>query len=148
MRMLEVQEYPFFHVHFKDYAFAVALKRLGFQMSVRIVHACCVVLMRGRFTVLRHPLRRAISTYYYHKHVSKKWSSYPETMPAPFLKRLVEEDNLALSISGLKTSMVHLTVLHGLAHESQHGALHATGTGASSSSCAKRLSTLLCCQSS
>ena len=34
MRMLEVQEYPFFHVHFKDYAFVVALKRLGFQMSV------------------------------------------------------------------------------------------------------------------
>ena len=89
--------------------------------------------MRGRFTVLRHPLRRAISTYYYHKHVSKKWSAYPETMPAPFLKRLVEEDNLALSISGLKTSMVHVAAQCSLAHETQHGVLHATGTGASSS---------------
>jgi hypothetical protein len=32
MRMLEIEEYPFFHVHFKDYTFAVALKRLGFQL--------------------------------------------------------------------------------------------------------------------
>jgi hypothetical protein len=34
MRMLEIEEYPFFHVHFKDYTFAVALKRLGFQLYV------------------------------------------------------------------------------------------------------------------
>jgi hypothetical protein len=55
--------------------------------------------------VLRHPLRRAISTYYFHKHVSKKWKTYPDTMPISFLKRLVDEDNVALSISGMKTSL-------------------------------------------
>ena len=32
LRMLETREYPFFHLHHKDFTMAIALRRLGFKL--------------------------------------------------------------------------------------------------------------------
>ena len=49
---------------------------------------------------MRHPLRRAISTYYFNRDVSKRWADYPERMPLKLLRRMLEDDPVAASISG------------------------------------------------
>ena len=86
LRMLQFgsADAPLFRIHHKDLSMAVALKRLGFNL----------------FTLLRHPIRRAISAYYYHRNVTKRMANRPEHMPEAYLSSMLREENIIKTALG------------------------------------------------
>jgi hypothetical protein len=69
------------HLHHKDFSFALALKRLGMRV----------------FTILRHPIRRAISAFYYFSKVKTRFKHVQDKPSARIIDQMVMTDQVAHS---------------------------------------------------